>query len=231
VDERWVCELRAELDWLADGLGAVRDADVLLDRFTNDIVSLGDSDQPAGQRLLDTLRARRTHDRELLLTAMRSSRYGALLDALVAAARRPRLLLRIDDTDDEEMLLSLVRVPLRRLRRAVSAEPRDTTDEHLHRLRILTKRARYAIEALGVAFGRPARKHARALAQLQDVLGAHHDAVVAADWLRERTSLDPSLGLVAGQLVELERRRADAAAGSWRKQWHATSRKQLHSWL
>ncbi len=231
VDERWVTDLRTELDWLAETLGAVRDADVLLDRFTHDVGLLGESDQATGQRLLDTLRRDRARHHELLLVAMQSSRYAILLDLLAAAAQRPRLLLPIDDTDDVEVLRGLVRAPLRHLRRAVAAAPPTPTDETLHKLRILTKRARYAIEAVSVAFGRRARGHARGLARLQDVLGAHHDTVVATAWLREQAGLDPTVGLVAGQLMALERERAATAAGAWHRQWRAANRKQLRSWL
>ena len=62
--------------------------------------------------------------------------------------------------------------------------------------------------------GTPARKLAAAAQELQEVLGGLHDAVVAEAWLRRSgTSGAPSQALVAGQLIERERRRQAACRG------------------
>jgi CHAD domain-containing protein len=66
---------------------------------------------------------------------------------------------------------------------AVGAEG-DERDTRLHDARRAYKRARYAAEALAGLGGRPARRLAKRLGALQDVLGTHHDAVVTADLLR-----------------------------------------------
>ena len=59
------------------------------------------------------------------------------------------------------------------------------TDEDLHSVRIGAKRCRYAAEAVAPTIGKRARTFARAAADLQQVLGDHHDAVVAEGWLRD----------------------------------------------
>ena len=53
-------------------------------------------------------------------------------------------------------------------------------DAALHAVRIRAKRCRYAAEATIPVFGTPAQRFARAIADVQDVLGEHQDAVVAA---------------------------------------------------
>ena len=121
VDEAWANELRDELRWLGDVLGGVRDADVLLGRLESHVVRLPSPDRRAAERLLDTLRSDRDRRRTPLLQALRSDRYTALLDALVRGAQRPRLLLRIDDEPDSEVLRKLVSRPWTHLRNAVEA--------------------------------------------------------------------------------------------------------------
>src|SRR4029078_13725258 len=86
-------------------LGTVRDAEVLEDRLTELVDQLPPDDAAAATRLLDTLRRTRSEGRDTLLEAMRSPRYLALLERVVAAAQRPRLLLRLSDVDDRDVLL------------------------------------------------------------------------------------------------------------------------------
>lgn len=55
-----------------------------------------------------------------------------------------------------------------------------------HRLRILVKRQRYAVEFLGSLFkARPARRHVRALSRVQDALGLANDCANALAHVRE----------------------------------------------
>ena len=81
------------------------------------------------------------------------------------------------------------------------------SDDALHALRIKVKRLRYATELAGATSGKPARRVIEAATHMQDLLGAHQDAVVAAEHLRavgyafDRTGI----AFVAGQLAERER--------------------------
>jgi CHAD domain-containing protein len=56
--------------------------------------------------------------------------------------------------------------------------------------------------------------------KLQDVLGDHQDAVVAAGRLRALAAgSTPELALVAGRLVEREEERRLEARAAWPKAW------------
>ena len=56
--------------------------------------------------------------------------------------------------------------------------------------------------------------------KLQDVLGEHQDAVVAAERLRELAAGSaPEQALVAGRLVEREQERRLEAREAWPKAW------------
>jgi len=232
VEPAWAGSLRDELGWLGDELGAVRDADVLLDRLRARVAALDDPDRDAAQPILDRLAAQQATARAALLEGLRSPRYLGLLERLVDASQHPRIVPWARG-DDRETLRALVRRPWRRLRAAVEELPDRPPDPALHAVRIKAKRARYAAEVMEPAFGAPARRLARALTRVQDVLGEHQDAVVAGAWLRS-TALglhDPAAVYAAGELAAAERAAAEAARSEWPRVWRAASRAQLRRWL
>jgi CHAD domain-containing protein len=93
-------------------------------------------------------------------------------------------------------------------------------DEALHEVRIGAKRVRYAAEAVAPVLGRKAARFARAAAELQTILGEHHDAVVTAQLLRERSTGAPSeVAFAAGELAGLEQAAADRARSEWLGAW------------
>lgn len=232
LDEGWAEALRDELRWLGDVFGAVRDADVLIDRFAPRIGGLPEVDRPPAETLLDRLHADRERARSQMLAALRSARYDRLLDRLVEAASHPRVLLQIDDTDDADDLALLVREPVRALLDAVDALGSEPNDAALHRVRRRAKRVRYAAEAVAPALGRPARRLAKTATEIQDALGAHQDAVIAAEWLRRiAADEDEGVGFAAGQLAAVELRDARRSRRRWPKTWQRTHQKQLRAWL
>ena len=92
LDSEWTDRLRDELKWLADLLGAVRDTDVLLERFSEHLAALPTADARLAPRLLAGLVEQRDSARRRLLRAMGTRRYAVLLDDLVAATAAPALL-------------------------------------------------------------------------------------------------------------------------------------------
>jgi CHAD domain-containing protein len=231
LEPEWTTRLRDELKWLADLLGAVRDADVLLERLQEHLAALPDADAKAGRRLLGGLAERREADRERLLAAMGGPRYTTLLDDLVAAAGAPQLLPGAD-RPAAEVMPPLVRKPWKKLRKTVRAAGPDPADEQLHQIRIRAKRARYAAEAVEPVIGKPAEKFADAAADLQDVLGDQHDAVVGEAWLREAAhGAKRDQALVAGLLAAAERASAATCRDAWRSVWKALDKKRLRAWF
>ena len=228
LDEAWSEPIRAELKWLGGILGAVRDTEVLQDRLEGRLAELPSSDIDEGKQLLQKLAERREHDRAELLRDMRSDRYVRLLDQLVDASRAPKFADAVSDLDDDSELSDFVRKPWRKLRRAVQALGPDSTDHELHLARILAKRCRYAAEAVAPALGKEVRVFAKAVTELQDVLGEHQDAVVAGEWLRENSA---GAGFVAGELAAMEHVAAQVARDHWPEVWKQAKRKKLRRWM
>jgi CHAD domain-containing protein len=231
LDPDWTDRLRDELKWLADLLGAVRDTDVLLERFQNELAALPAADAKLGPRLLAGLVSEREAARRLLLRGLAEDRYATLLDDLVAAAAAP-VLLPGADRPAAEVMPPLVTKPWKRLRKEVRKAGDDPSDEQLHQIRIRAKRARYAAEAVEPVIGKPAEDFAAAAADLQGVLGDHHDAVVGEQWLRQAAgAARRDVALVAGMLIAAERANAAAERHRWRPVWKALNRRKLRAWL
>ncbi|MGI8607983.1 MAG: CHAD domain-containing protein [Candidatus Dormibacteria bacterium] len=229
-DEGWAEVLRAELSWLADLLGQVRDADVLVDRM---IATLADIDgAPTGRRVvLQALAARRAAARSHMLDGMAQPRYAALLADLVQASRSPTLS-GLADEPAGEALPGFAARPWRKLHHAVGRLGENPSDDDLHAVRIAAKRARYAAEAVEPVVGPRARRYAAAVAELQGALGDYHDAVVARQWLAEITpGLRRGGAFYTKALSERELARGVAALGQWEVAWKRASRRRLRSWM
>ena len=222
LDPAWSNALRSELGWLAALLGRVRDTDVLLAGLEDRAGTLAAAEAKAAARVLDTLRAERAEALAELLLALRGERYVELLDRLVAAASAPALTAEAAGPA-RELVPPLVRQPWRALERTVEALGKRPDDGALHDVRIRAKRCRYAAEAAAPVLGKRAGAFARAVADLQQVLGDLNDAVVAEAWLRRFAASRRSSAAVfaAGELAALERGAADQARATWRRAWKA----------
>jgi CHAD domain-containing protein len=230
LDPSQARSLLDELDWLGTLLGAVRDADVMLARLRSRLESLPDDDVKAGSALLARLEKSRQESREQLIGALGEGRYIELLDRLVAFAKSPPTM-EAGRSSAAEDLPTLMKNRWRKLTAAVSSLGDDASNDALHAARIQTKRARYAAEAMTPVFGKPARAFARAAANLQDVLGEHHDAVATGTRLREMaTGTGSRQAFVAGQLAAAERRAEEVSRASWPAAWSALNRKRLRFW-
>jgi CHAD domain-containing protein len=80
-------------------------------------------------------------------------------------------------------------------------------------------------------FGKRAAAFDDAAGDLQDVLGEHQDAVVAAAWLREAADrAHTSTAFAAGLLAAREEAARETARSGWKSAWDALRRKKLRFW-
>jgi len=208
--------LESELRWLGGVLGEVRDRDVLSSHLIGGLGTIEEGASFGG--ILELLDGEREEARRALIDALDSTRYATLL----AEFDSPPAL------REGERFATAVAAEYERLRKAAKRLGTDSSDAELHRVRIRAKRSRYAAEALG---GEP-RFVARAKL-LQDVLGEHQDAVVAEKRIRELIAAVRGTGrtaLVAGRLIERQRRRRIEAREAWPKAWARLRRAGDDAW-
>ncbi|GIG86474.1 CYTH and CHAD domain-containing protein [Plantactinospora endophytica] len=241
VRRAWAQPLRDELKWLAGVLGQARDAEVLRARLARTAATdpLSPLDSAAVDRIDRVLAARHSAALEAVDEALSSTRYHALVEALVDAARTPQLTARAGGPADE-VLPRLVARPWHRLTDgddevdgAADLDP-YAPDERWHAVRINGKRARYAVDAVAGVLGGDAAKLAKALAKVQDLLGEHQDAAVAAETWLSIAAQDPSdhaVAVAAGRLVERERAAVRTVRAAFPDAWRRASRRRRTAWL
>lgn len=223
----WEEDLHEQLRALADLLGRVRDAEVLLLRLRAAAADRGLQDcLTAG--LFESLEREREDGRDALLRRIESREHREQLDRILAAAITPAVLPGTADSPASAALMPLVAASWRSLRRRAHRLGSRPTDRELHRARIAAKRCRYAVLALVPLLGDEPARTAALLGRLQDTLGEQHDAVLAAEWLSEHAG--PDTAFAAGVLFGAERERAERGRSLWQKRWRAVDRREVWRW-
>ena len=235
LDPTWVSHTRTTLQWVADALGEVRDADVLAERMAGHRSAVAEIDAEGFDNLAAALASGRDAAMVNLRDVLNRPRYLELLDELEHAAISPpwRPGKSVDPERPADRALGrLVRRPWRRLRRAVDRLGDDPDDRALHQVRIKAKQVRYAAETAIPVIGSSAERLAGGAKALQSTLGDHHDAVDAEAWLRqEAAGATGPVALVAGQAIAFERQQQAAARRAWTKAWKKASRRSRRRWL
>ena len=212
----WSRPLRAEMGWLGQVLGAVRDYDVLLEHLHLDASALLPPERKIFEQILASLETKRSIARAHLLNALRSDRYLTLLTSLEEAVQHP-----IPCTPENIPLKELARKEFNKLRRRVQRLNPNPSDQELHQVRIRTKRARYAAELALGTMKKSASPYLRQTKRVQDVLGEHQDSIVAEQQLREILSTIRGVrpAFVIGQVVERIRARRCRAREVFPREW------------
>jgi CHAD domain-containing protein len=176
--------LRREIQWLGSEIGPVRDLDVL---------AAGLSEHP---ELVEYLAERRAGEYDAASRAAFGPRARRLLDRLTALAE-PEAWRDAPQVPAEKATTAAIdRETERVLDRAAAADdaaddPHEH-DERLHDVRKAAKRLRYTAEAAGDVVS-TANETAKRAEDVQEVLGARNDAVLAIAWLDDTAAREPAL--------------------------------------
>jgi CHAD domain-containing protein len=226
LDPAWSEPLREELGWLGGALGQVRDLDVLLANLNAHMGELDKEERFSAKRINQGLEHERVEARGALLEVLDSERYAALLDRLGVAAPAP------PEKPSEAELPTLAKAEFRSLKKAARNLQPDSSDVELHRVRVKTKRARYAAELAAPSVGKRADEFVRSAKRLQDLLGEHQDAVVAEEKIRDLSTAARAtkVAFAAGRLVERERARRTAVRAALPDAWAKLERSGRRAW-
>jgi CHAD domain-containing protein len=233
VDEDWSRSLVDELKWLGGVLGPVRDIDVLHGNLRESAGALADDLGPFFAWLEDRREGALGAARE----ALDSPRFDNLLERVLEGAHAPHLT-PMAERPCHEVLPPLARGAWNKASRHARGLDSDASAKALHRLRILTKRARYAAELIGPALSAKratsAARFASRARSVQDLLGRVQDSVVARSALTagiDALSRDKAVVLAAGRLFERQGVAAGEARSSLPETWGKLDRPPLRVWM
>jgi CHAD domain-containing protein len=225
---------RREFGWLGRRLGDLRDLDVQLANLPGYRKALREADRPLLDGYERYMRARRDEERRSArgaLAVLDTARYRRLVTRFEAflshgpVQHAPAAAVRPVRTEAAR----LIRRALSRLRRRVAAVSNPPLAAELHPVRLATKRLRYTCEFFADLGGKRMARFIRRIMRLQDLLGAHQDALVAAAALLQyvdgRKGLPRREVFVLGQLIARMDQRAADLRGEFRDAWRRFDRK------
>jgi CHAD domain-containing protein len=238
VDDQtsWAAHVREELSWIAASLGAVRDLDVFLLRLPE---LYARAEAPAAVRAFVTRQFRSSRAVALreLVAALSSKRFHQLLADLQSAMTTERISLPPEAAESSALDLSgrSINQAARRVRRWTPIRPESAAN--LHRLRIAFKRLRYTCEFFADLYLDGLQPFIRRFVKMQDLLGRHQDAVVAAENFRRLAATVASAAQPAterlvflGALIQLQREEMNDAQVRLDARWKR-NRKQIKKLL
>jgi CHAD domain-containing protein len=223
-------KMRSFLKDLLEIFGPVRDLDVQLGDLRRFAVELGEDDRSAIQPLLRELEKERAAARTRMLTALDSKKLQermARLKSLLAVDRTPRN--RAQRVPAVTGAPELLKRRYRKFRKAADALTEQSSPAEYHRVRGQGKKLRYAIESVCDLYGKPAAELLRALRRVQNRLGEHHDAHVAAERLHSLAKgkmgkQPPATSYLMGRLGERHMMRAARARSRFVKTYRKVRR-------
>ena len=195
---KWSKPVRREVRWIGSLLGKVRDFDVLLENFSQQFSDLPEKDRRGLTWILTTFENQRSIARAKLLEGLRSDRYLQFLDdlenSLIQIPQRPTTLTLIDVT----------RKSIHKLFDAIAQSHVPAHSEELHRIRILLKRSRYAIELSAPFLGKIGKSFLQQAKRTQELLGHVQDTIVGEQRILEIQTYRPpnSVRFVSGMMIE-----------------------------
>ena len=215
--------LRAELGWIGECLGTVRDIDVLAARV-GAADGLPEPLQLGATAALAVLTEERGTADEHLRSAVASERFRDLvdeLDLLVKEASSSSATLEARE---------VVKPRWRAMRAAVHDLDDPPSDGQLHHFRIEAKRARYSAELFSSVAGARGGRFVRRATALQDALGAQHDAVRAGTWFLGHGGEDTGLARTCGWFAAEAAAARDDLREAWRPAWRSLRDPKARFW-
>jgi CHAD domain-containing protein len=231
--------LAGELKWLGRMLGAARDGEVLPEHLRESLRSVPPEllIGPVQARVQGHFAPRRAAARTDLLEVFDSPRYAALLAELDHVAAGPAHGPRAGEPARDVLPAGVRRAyrqAQRRMRRARHTGPGQARNLALHQARKSARRARYAAEAATAVTGKPARRFAKQMKQVQSVLGDHQDTVLARQAARElgiSAHLAGENAFSYGLLHERETHRAEHLQARAGRIWYQAARGRYRRWM
>ena len=226
VRPEWVEPLLSGLKWLSEIFARARDLDVQMSYFHREAEQLKVRDRRPLERFLCHLQSEREKTQETLIDEMKSARYLGFISKLREAAEAPLIV------SSKYTLTDVAARQFRKLQKAVRRLKRSPSNADLHRVRIKTKRARYAAELAEVCNGKAVTRFMKTAKQFQDLLGTHQDSVMAGQYVQGllKYQAGRQAAFTAGLLVaRANQRREDVRRQFW-SEWQRLKKRGKRAW-
>jgi triphosphatase len=211
-----IVKSRPRLKALLDALGAVRDADVRLQMAGSFRRGLAEGERAGLDPLLQHLHAERARARSAMLRALDARSARNWLDTLsdqLARTTVPAASTSARAAAALAVVPDLIQKRYRKLRKCARRLTAESPITDFHKVRIRSKKLRYALEIIAPTYGAPAQEMLAALHKLQSKLGTQHDEDVIAGYLTQLAGRAPENFTAAtlfliGRMAELNAREA-----------------------
>ena len=218
---------RPKLKALLDAVGNVRDVDIRLEAVSAFRDKLADNDKTACDPLLQHLESERTQARTRMLRALDAKATREWLDTLPMQLARTAALTQSASMRNASALAvmpGLIRKRYRKLRKCAERLTRRSAMKEFHKVRVESKKLRYALEVVAATYRKPTEEMLAALHKLQSRLGTQHDSDVLARHLTELAahppgSFTPATLFIMGRMAEMHTRDAARLSGKIEKPW------------
>jgi CHAD domain-containing protein len=226
VSAQWLEPLLSGLKWLGEVFARLRDLDVQMEYFRREARELKTRDRRPLERFLRHLQSDREQAYRMVLDEMRSARYIGFVSKLRDAADRPVI------EDPQYTLTDAAARQFRKLRKAVRRLNRSPSDAELHRIRIKTKRARYAAELAQRGDSKAIGRFIKRASRLQDLLGRHQDAVLAEQHVEGflKSQGKQEAAFTAGLLAARAKQRRDEVRAQFWSEWKRLKKLGKRAW-
>ncbi len=226
VHAEWVEPLLSGLEWLGQMFGRPRDLDVQMEYFRREAEHLKDRDRRPLERFLLHLQNERGKLQPMLMNEMKSARYLGFLSKLQEAVEAPAVV------NSQYTLPDVAARQFRKLGKTIRKLKRSPSNADLHRVRIRTKRARYAAELTEAFDGKPVTRFIKAAQRFQDFLGTHQDALLAERYLQDFLKYEAGqrAAFMAGMLVERAVQRREEVRKEFWSEWKRLKKRGNQAW-
>jgi triphosphatase len=223
--------MRPTLKKVLRALGEARDLDVALLEIEAFCRELSETDRANIEPLKAHLLSERNRARNRMLSVLDSSAVQKEFEKMTLALAQPSASGETLQAPALSAVPELIRARYKKVRKGASRLAPDSSMEAYHAVRARVKKLRYALEAVGVIFGKPAGEMVRSLRRWQEKLGTQQDADVAGRRLQALAadppkSLPPETIFLMGRLAA---RYADLASKA-RKRHPRAYRKVRGRW-
>jgi CHAD domain-containing protein len=226
VRPEWVEPPLSGLKWLGEVFARARDLDVQMSYFHREAEQLKARDRRPLERFLRHLQSERERAQETLLDEMKSARYLGFVSKLREAAETPAVV------NPKYTLMDVAARQFRKLRKTIRRLNRSPSNAELHRVRIKTKRARYAAELAEAVDGKAVTRFIKTAERFQTLLGMHQDAVLAERYVQGLLKYQggQQAAFTAGLLVARANQQREEVREEFWSEWTRLKKRGNRAW-